>query len=544
MAPSVKLPATLLALCLSGLLCLVANGQVGQSPPDQTYIAPHVFTGSLYVGTLTQLSPRQATQLLQEFGSAPQQLVLVGVSSHERDDCCASSVLSAQWLRVVHHANVGELAVEERPQLTEDLHELGTRSCVWVREASLKSCDQSTRAWLGQQLVECLGRGVTVCIECPPSSAEATSDVLSESEPLPLGETRVIAQGLSLLPWAELAHEPGANLLPPSTPAAPAQRVRVSLPAEAWVRVRGRELANLSASGDLTIVLPKTHHYPEDLIQRVEPRMVCDLVAARRALAERQQPAFPAADAYLPRMQQGSLVIVGGGGAPAEVWQKFVTLAGGAEARIVVLPTAVPEPESDAAESRILKRFGAQAVRVLPQINRDEVSSAEYLANFEWATGVWFGGGRQWRFVDAYWGTPAWPAIIKVAQRGGVIGGSSAGATIQGDLLVRGHPLGNHVMVADGYRRGLGLLPGVAIDQHFRQRNRFDDLAAVVNRFPQVLGIGIDEATALVVEAPDKCSVIGEGSVWLSMPQLEPRSFVERPSGSTFELNTNTQPSE
>ena len=375
MAPSVKLPATLLALCLSGPLCLVANGQVGQSLPDQTYVAPHVFTGSLYVGTLAQLSPRQAAQLLQEFGSTPQRLVLIGASLDDCEDCCAACVLQTQWLDVVHHASVGELASAVRARLADELLELGTKSCVWLREASLEASDLATRAWIGQQLIECLGRGVTVCVECPPASNEATSDVSSET--LSRSKTSVIAHGLSLLPWAELAHATDADLSPRSACAAPAKSVLISLPAEAWVRVRGRELVNLSDSGELTLVWPKTKQYPEDLVERVEPRMVCDLVAARRALAERQQPAFPAADPYLHRMQQGSLVIVGGGGAPAEVWQKFVTLAGGAEARIVVLPTAVPEPESGAAESRILKRFGAQAVRVLPQINRDEVSSAE-----------------------------------------------------------------------------------------------------------------------------------------------------------------------
>jgi cyanophycinase len=85
----------------------------------------------------------------------------------------------------------------------------------------------------------------------------------------------------------------------------------------------------------------------------------------------------------------------------------------------------------------------------------------------------------------------------------------------------------------------LGLLPGVAIDQHFRQRNRFADLSQVVERFPTVLGIGIDEGTALVVQAPTRCEVIGAGSVWLSYPGQEPnqrRDYIEHPTGSKFDL--------
>ncbi len=318
------------------------------------------------------------------------------------------------------------------------------------------------------------------------------------------------------------------------------QRVRLQLMRESFLRIGRRELVNLSdkSSTACQIDWPATKTYPEPLQESIPSRAAVDLTAARRALKERQQPVFPAEQEYRPKLSKGGLVIVGGGGCPSEIWEKFVELAGGDEARIIVLPTAVPEPEyEEADEIPILKRFGAKEVRVLRQTSREDVSTPEFLNELRWATGIWFGGGRQWRFVDAYWGTPAWEEIKQVVARGGAIAGSSAGATIQGDLLVRGHPLGNQIMVADGYRRGLGLLEGVAIDQHFKQRNRFDDLLGVVNRFPKVTGIGIDESTALVVEAPNRCSVIGKGSVWVTSPGSTPRKFAEYPSGEKFELN-------
>ena len=96
-----------------------------------------------------------------------------------------------------------------------------------------------------------------------------------------------------------------------------------------------------------------------------------------------------------------------------------------------------------------------------------------------------------------------------VLRRGGVIGGSSAGATIQGEFLVRGHPLGNTVMMAEGYERGFGFLPGTAIDQHFTQRGRHPDLIPVIQRHPKLLGIGIDESTAIVVTGT-KVEVLGQ----------------------------------
>ncbi len=93
-----------------------------------------------------------------------------------------------------------------------------------------------------------------------------------------------------------------------------------------------------------------------------------------------------------------------------------------------------------------------------------------------------------------------------------MIGGSSAGATIQGDYLARGNPLGNLDIMAAGYEKGLGFLPGVAIDQHFSQRNRLPQLKSLVLRYPQFLGIGIDESTAIYVK-PSEIEVIGASYV-------------------------------
>jgi cyanophycinase len=261
--------------------------------------------------------------------------------------------------------------------------------------------------------------------------------------------------------------------------------------------------------------VPATKFYPNELTYTLRKGEVIDWVQLQRTVDERRQPVFPTATRYDHRLLGGALVIGGGGGMPAEVWQRFVDLAGGEHARIVILPTATPNPTAAPGfEHRLLEKSGAGTVVTLPQTRLEEVSSAEFLQELDRATGVWFGGGRQWHFVDAYWGTPAWNRLREVCKRGGVIGGSSAGATIQGDVLVRGAPAGNHIMLADGYRHGLGLLPGVAIDQHFAQRNRFKDLERCLTDFPTVFGIGIDEQTALVVTAPNHCEVVGNGSVW------------------------------
>jgi cyanophycinase len=126
--------------------------------------------------------------------------------------------------------------------------------------------------------------------------------------------------------------------------------------------------------------------------------------------------------------------------------------------------------------------------------------------------GVWFDGGRQWRLVDAYLGTRTQRELEAVLARGGVIGGASAGATIQGSYLVRGSPKGNLIMMAKGHEEGFGYVKNVAIDQHLLARHREEDLVAVVDTHPELLGIGLDEPAAIVVRG-DEFEVIGQSKV-------------------------------
>jgi cyanophycinase len=274
--------------------------------------------------------------------------------------------------------------------------------------------------------------------------------------------------------------------------------------------VRGR---TLSVVGDstVTVYLAKSPQREARSIE-LRPGPVADLTALRRAALARAAAPFPPARAPVPEVPKGSLVIVGGGGMPADITKKFIELAGGPDALIVVLPTANPNPLPARAESAFFERAGAKNVRVLPARELKDVEAPAYLDVLKKAGGVWFGGGRQWRFVDAYENTKAHDAFREVLKRGGVIGGSSAGATIQGAYLCRGSPLNNTEMMCEGYERGLGFLPGVAIDQHFAQRRRFADMTALMKTFPQLLGIGLDEATAIVVKGHE-AEVMGRGKV-------------------------------
>lgn len=274
--------------------------------------------------------------------------------------------------------------------------------------------------------------------------------------------------------------------------------------------------------------------------QVLKPGDKADLIALARAALERTRPAHPAAKALAPEVAKGALIIGGGGGMPEDVWRKFVDLAGGPKAKVVVIPTALDFPtKGEPGEAIRLKKAGAD-VRVLHAASRAAAEAPDFLQAFQEASGVWFTGGRQWRLVDAYLDTAAADAMHQVLQRGGVIGGSSAGASIQADYMVRGDPLGNLKMMAEGYERGLGFLRGVAIDQHFFKRKRPPDMTELMARYPQLLGIGIDEQGALLVQGAIM-EVLGKGSVAVydrTRPQNGPVDYEVLPPGTKYNLKT------
>ena len=216
--------------------------------------------------------------------------------------------------------------------------------------------------------------------------------------------------------------------------------------------------------------------------------------------------------------QKGALIIMGGGGKQTEVLKRFIALAGGGNAQIVFIPTANEEAgfaADDTAEE--LRKLGANHVTVLHTRDPKEADTEKFAAPLKTATGVWLGGGRQWRLADAYLHTRTLTELHAVLERGGVIGGTSAGATIQGDFLVRGDTQGNEKMEGD-HRVGFGFMKNVAIDQHILRRNRQFDLLPVIEKHPELLGIGIDENTAIVVHG-DQFEVIGPSFVAITDAQ-------------------------
>jgi cyanophycinase len=165
---------------------------------------------------------------------------------------------------------------------------------------------------------------------------------------------------------------------------------------------------------------------------------------------------------------------------------------------------------------------------------------ASFSAPIRNATGVWMPGGRQWRLVDSYLNTRTLADLQDLLERGGVIGGTSAGASIQASYMVRGAREGNTIMMAPGYEQGFGFLRNAAVDQHLLARNRQNDLLQVVERHPYLLGIGLDESTAIVVRG-DTAEVIGASkAAFYNTDANDRRAYFYLKSGDRFDLNRRT----
>jgi cyanophycinase len=209
---------------------------------------------------------------------------------------------------------------------------------------------------------------------------------------------------------------------------------------------------------------------------------------------------------------RGHLVLNGGGGKPAAVMAKFVELAG--EATVVVFPTASAEADTGEYYRELFSDHGAGQVVVAEVRSREDAADPVLAGAVAAAGGIWFSGGDQRRITEALNGTAVGEAVRAAFVRGAAVGGTSAGTACQSGLMITGD--GDFsVITADNVvlSPGLGLFEGVIVDQHFVARSRHNRLLAVVLEHPELLGVGIDEATAAWVRPDSTFEVLGEGWV-------------------------------
>lgn len=213
----------------------------------------------------------------------------------------------------------------------------------------------------------------------------------------------------------------------------------------------------------------------------------------------------------------GQLVIIGGAEDKendCKVLREFIRQSGGRQAHIVVMTVATDLPDEVGRNyQEVFERLGVKEVWIMDTAAREDADRPEALEALAWATGVYFTGGDQARITRCLKGTEFDRFIHERYIQGLVIGGTSAGAAMMPEMMiVKGDSETNPRVEVVEMDHGMGFLPGVVLDQHFAQRGRLGRLLSALAQQPVVLGLGIDENTAIVVNG-DIFEVIGEGAV-------------------------------
>ena len=263
--------------------------------------------------------------------------------------------------------------------------------------------------------------------------------------------------------------------------------------------------------------------------------LLCFVLVATIALA--QNPTVVDLSVTRHGPQSGTLLVIGGGAMTPELWNAFVERAGGKDARIVVITNA--SEAGDTSWQRTLDtlsaRIGAKRVSRMHLTTIEEANDDKLIEPLKKATGIYFTGGRQWRIAEVYLNTKAHREMFRLLERGGVIAGSSAGASIQGSFLWRGDTRGPNILIGD-HTQGLGFMKLTVIDQHILTRNRQHDLADFVAAAPEFIGFGLDESTAIEVRG-DELTVLGKSYVAVHCKELEKFIFLRK--GQRFDLKTH-----
>ncbi|GDY00966.1 hypothetical protein LBMAG49_02950 [Planctomycetota bacterium] len=457
-----------------------------------------------------KLPPAVQQRFIELAGGTNARIMLVNGASANADDAAECATLLATWRQKFPAAQFTLLHTRDRAIADTDafVEPLRKATGLWFGGGAQ---DRLAAAYLGTKLEHevyaLLARGGVVG-GTSAGAAIQSRRMIAEGNPDP-----VMAAGFDLLPAGIVdQHFLKRNRLPRLLAALGKVDgcFGLGIDESTCVELHGRILRVFGDSKALLVLAGKAG-LPQRVVE-LKSGEQADLVTWQRAARNRATGPWPPSTMRAPKVEHGTLVIVGGGALPEAAVEAFVAAAGGTKAKVVVVTSANGDDASgELPFTRRLQQAGVTDIRLFHCPNPRDVTDAALLPLAS-ATAIWFGGGRQWRLCDAYENTKAIAAFEAVLARGGVIGGSSAGATIQGEFLVRGNPLGNTDEWCEGYDHGFGYLPGTAIDQHFLARNRIADLQNLIAQVPQVIGIGIDEGTALIVRG-SIATVVGVSKV-------------------------------
>jgi cyanophycinase len=215
--------------------------------------------------------------------------------------------------------------------------------------------------------------------------------------------------------------------------------------------------------------------------------------------------------AFATAAEPGAVMIIGGGPTPTEIYEAFFALAGGTESHLIHIPTATDRFEAITDKQDYYSEWTqrpAKSFQFLHTRSRYEAETATFAEPLARASGVWIGGGDQNNLSRIYGHTPVLAGLYDVVRRGGVVAGTSSGASIMSEI-----------MISDETEHGLSVGYGFAmcrdtlVDCHFTERGRLPRMLRFVQSYPRYAGIGVDEKTALILQG-ERATVIGQGRAW------------------------------
>ena len=239
--------------------------------------------------------------------------------------------------------------------------------------------------------------------------------------------------------------------------------------------------------------------------------------------------------------QRGFIIPVGGGDRKVRtntILQQLVKLSGGADARMVIIPTASQLDDAGTRTAAVFRELGVSEIEIVDLATRDDCEDPKMLAHLENATGVFFTGGNQLRLSTTIGGTSAAQALRRGNARGVHVAGTSAGAAFVCEHMIAvGKPGGTPKRGMASLSPGLGLTNRVIIDQHFRERDRLGRLMTAIAYNPFATGIGVDEDTAAFIGPDDVIEVFGSGGLTVVDPSdLQFSSMADARQGAPVSL--------
>jgi cyanophycinase len=210
-----------------------------------------------------------------------------------------------------------------------------------------------------------------------------------------------------------------------------------------------------------------------------------------------------------PPAPKGHLLIIGGNGTTPDMMKRAVETAGGPAGQVVIFPQASELPETGENAVKMWREAGLPKAVVADPTRPSEAVAMVQASNF-----IWFPGGDQTRLMKALTGTGIPEAIQARYAAGALVGGTSAGAAVMSRVMITGDAFDLQSITAakTDTKPGLGLLPDVIVDQHFLKRQRTNRLVSAVLDHPDLVGVGIDETTAIFVTGR-RFEVLGKSSV-------------------------------